>query len=117
MKLGKYIIAPEPISTLYLINPSLRSVFLYVYLPIVARQQFDKNVTATTNRIKESRRLVLPRTFDLLILNRNQLRWVVGLLTGHFHLKGHLFKLGLTDNPTCERCREKDETTTLPMRL
>jgi hypothetical protein len=25
------------------------------------------------------------------------------------HLKGHLFKLGLTDNPTCERCMEEDE--------
>jgi hypothetical protein len=31
------------------------------------------------------------RTKDLLKLNRDQLRWVVGLLTGH------LFKLGLTD--------------------
>jgi hypothetical protein len=39
--------------------------------------------------------------------NRNQLRWVAGLFTGHCHLKGHLFKLGLTDNPICERCQEK----------
>jgi hypothetical protein len=31
---------------------------------------------------------------------------------GHYHLKGHLFKLGLTDNPTCERCLEEDESTT-----
>jgi hypothetical protein len=37
---------------------------------------------------------------------------VVGLLTGQCHLKGHLFKLGLTDNPTCERCLEKDESVT-----
>jgi ribonuclease HI len=29
------------------------------------------------------------RTKDLLKLNRDQLRWVVGLLTGHCHLKGH----------------------------
>jgi hypothetical protein len=28
---------------------------------------------------------------------------VVGLFTGHYHLKGHLFKLGLTDDLTCER--------------
>jgi hypothetical protein len=35
---------------------------------------------------------------------------VVGLLTGHCHLKWHLFKLGLSDCPTCERCQEKDET-------
>jgi hypothetical protein len=39
-------------------------------------------------------------------------RWVVGLLTGHCHLKGHLFKMGLTDGPTCERCLEEDESAT-----
>jgi hypothetical protein len=48
----------------------------------------------------------------MLKLNRGQLRWVVGLLTGHCHLKGHLFKLGLTDNPTCERYLEEDESAT-----
>jgi hypothetical protein len=26
--------------------------------------------------------------------------------------KGHLFKLGLTDDPTCERCLEEDESAT-----
>jgi hypothetical protein len=36
------------------------------------------------------------RTKELLRVNRNQLRLVVGLLTGHCRLKGHLFKLGLT---------------------
>jgi hypothetical protein len=46
----------------------------------------------------------------LLKLSRDQLRWVVGLFTGHFHLKGLLFKLGLTDDPTCEWCVEKDES-------
>jgi hypothetical protein len=39
------------------------------------------------------------RTKDLLKLNRDQLRWVVGLLTGHCHLKGHLFKFGLRKVP------------------
>jgi hypothetical protein len=29
---------------------------------------------------------------ELLNLSRNQLRIITGLLTGHFHLKGHLFK-------------------------
>jgi hypothetical protein len=52
------------------------------------------------------------RTKDLLNLNRDQLRWMVGLLTGHFHLKGHLFKMGLTNDPTCERCLEEDESAT-----
>jgi hypothetical protein len=40
------------------------------------------------------------------------LKWMVGLLTGHCHLKGHLFKLGLTDDPICERCLEEDESAT-----
>jgi hypothetical protein len=41
------------------------------------------------------------KTGELLKLNRNQLQLVVGLLTGHCHLKGLLFKLGLTNNPRC----------------
>jgi hypothetical protein len=52
------------------------------------------------------------RMKDLLRLNRDQLRWVVGLLTGHCQLKAHLFKLGLTDDPICERCLEEDESDT-----
>jgi hypothetical protein len=43
---------------------------------------------------------------------RVQLRWVAGLFTGHCHLKGHIFKLELTDDPTCEWCPEKDESAT-----
>jgi hypothetical protein len=38
--------------------------------------------------------------------------WVTGLLTGHCHPKGHLFKMGLTNSPTCERRLEKDESVT-----
>jgi hypothetical protein len=49
---------------------------------------------------------------QLLKLNRNQLRWMTGLLTGHCHLKGHLFKMGLTGSPICERCLEKEESAT-----
>jgi hypothetical protein len=51
-------------------------------------------------------------SMDLLRLNRDQLRWMVGLLTGHCHLKGHLFKLGLINDPICERCLEEDESAT-----
>jgi hypothetical protein len=61
--------------------------------------------------LKQAKGLILGlsarRMKDLLKLNRDQLRWVVGLFTGHCHLKGHLFKLGLTDDPTCEWCLEK----------
>jgi hypothetical protein len=52
------------------------------------------------------------RTKDLLKLNRDQFRWLVGLFTGHCHLKGHLFKLGFTYDPTCERCLEEDDSAT-----
>jgi hypothetical protein len=37
---------------------------------------------------------------------------VVGLLTGHCHLKGHLYILGLMYKPDSERCQEKDESAT-----
>jgi hypothetical protein len=51
-------------------------------------------------------------TKDLLRFNRDQLRWEVGLLTGHCHLKEHLFKLGLINDTICERCQEEDESAT-----
>jgi hypothetical protein len=31
---------------------------------------------------------------------------------GHYHLKEHLIKMGLTNSPICERCPEKDESAT-----
>jgi hypothetical protein len=40
------------------------------------------------------------------------LRWMVGPFTGNSHVKGHLLKLGLTDDPTCERCLGEDESAT-----
>jgi hypothetical protein len=70
---------------------------------------------STTGLIQAKELAVRPsarRTIDLLKLNRDQLRWVVRLFTGHCHLKGHLFELELTDDPTCERCLENDESAT-----
>jgi hypothetical protein len=52
------------------------------------------------------------RTKNLPKLNRDQLRWIVGLFTRRCHLKRHLFKLGLTDDLSCERSLEEDESTT-----
>jgi hypothetical protein len=37
---------------------------------------------------------------------------MIGLLTGHCHLKGYIFKLGLIDDPTCLRCLEEVESAT-----
>jgi hypothetical protein len=36
--------------------------------------------------------------------------WAGGPFTGHCHLKGHLFRLGLADDPTSERHLGKDES-------
>jgi hypothetical protein len=47
------------------------------------------------------------RMMDLLRLNRDQLRWVVGLLTGHCHLKEHLFKLGRSMIPSVKGAWKK----------
>jgi hypothetical protein len=43
IKFGMCIMAPEPISMAYFINPSHQSVCLYLYPSIVARQQLGKN--------------------------------------------------------------------------
>jgi hypothetical protein len=73
MKLVMYIMAPEPISTVYFKNPSHKPVSLCI-LPAVARQRLGKHVpTATKNfegvifyevRVvsKEYRRIILPGT-------------------------------------------------------
>jgi hypothetical protein len=37
---------------------------------------------------------------------------MVGLFTGHCHLKGHPFEMELTDDPTCGGCLEKDKSAT-----
>jgi hypothetical protein len=53
----------------------------------------------STTGLKQAKGLIFgpsaKRTKDPLKLNTDQLRWVLGLLTGHCHLKGHLFKMGV----------------------
>jgi hypothetical protein len=44
-------------------------------------------------------------------LSPNQLRILMGLLTGHCHISGHPFKLGLLDHHSCDRCKYAIETT------
>jgi hypothetical protein len=56
MELGMHIMAPEPISMAYFINPFHQSVCLYLYLPIAASHQLGKNITVAINthaRIEE----------------------------------------------------------------
>jgi hypothetical protein len=68
----------------------------------------------STTGLKGAKRLIpgpsARRTKDLLKSNRDQLRWMIGLFTGQCHIKGHHFKLGLTDGPICELCLEEDES-------
>jgi ribonuclease HI len=70
----------------------------------------------STTGLKQAKGLIsgpsARRTKDLLKLNRDQIRWIVGQFTGHCHPMGHLFKLGLTDDLTYERCLEEDESAT-----
>jgi hypothetical protein len=50
-------------------------------------------------------------TSGLLILSRNQMRLVMGLLTGHCHLRKHLHRLGIyKKEPVCRKCGMGEET-------
>jgi hypothetical protein len=47
----------------------------------------------------------------LIILSRNKKRLVVGLLTGHCHLRKHLHRLGVyKEEPVCRECGMGEET-------
>ena len=46
----------------------------------------------------------------LLSMRRQQLSIVIGLLTGHLGLYGHLHKTGKDINPLCRRCLNGNET-------
>ena len=43
-------------------------------------------------------------------MSRQQLSVVIGLLTGHLGLNGHLYKIGKDINPLCRRCLSGNET-------
>jgi hypothetical protein len=81
--------------------PYFSNIHFYTILPPRSRSQAKGPILGFS-----------ARTQDLLKLNRDQLRWVVRLVTGHCHLKGRLFKLGLTDDPICERRIEDDTSAT-----
>ncbi|GAB0100164.1 hypothetical protein DMENIID0001_161590 [Sergentomyia squamirostris] len=44
-----------------------------------------------------------------LSLNKNQLRTLVALLTGHGAFNSHLHRLGLSDNVNCRYCQQETE--------
>ena len=43
-------------------------------------------------------------------MSSQQLSVVIGLLTGHLGLNGHLYKIGKDINPLCRRCSSGNET-------
>lgn len=48
---------------------------------------------------------------ELLRLGRSELRLVVGLITGHGHLRKHLSRMGIyTGDPVCRKCGISEET-------
>jgi hypothetical protein len=55
-------------------------------------------------------KLSAKRSEEILKLNRHQARRITGLLTGHCHLKGLLFKLRIVNSLMCRQCHEKEET-------
>jgi hypothetical protein len=68
----------------------------------------DKKETLDSNMQRASFKDISENMIcELLELNRNYLNWVTGLFIGHSHLKGHIFELGLTNNPTCKRRMDK----------
>ena len=50
------------------------------------------------------------RATKLLNMSRQQLSVVIGLLTGHIGLNGHLYKIVKDINPLCRRCLNGNET-------
>ena len=46
----------------------------------------------------------------LLDMRRQQLSVVIGLLTGHLGLYGHLYRIRKDINPLCRRCLNGNET-------
>lgn len=49
MKFGVYVMEPEPISAEYFTSPAHKSLCLYLYPTLVARQMLDKNITVAKN--------------------------------------------------------------------
>ena len=53
----------------------------------------------------------LTLTQHLLGLNKLRLSFTVGILTGHILLNAHMKRIGLRDDPDCDRCGQSEETS------
>jgi hypothetical protein len=87
MKLRMYIMAPEPISTAYFINPSYQSASVCVSLlsllgkgsvkcipPFIARQRLGKQVPAAKNTSNNRRNVSVRLCIPLSLLGNNSVK-------------------------------------------
>ena len=64
--------------------------------------------------LRQAKRFISPCTkkfIELLKLPKSDLRILTGFYTGHFQLRYHLNKIGLSIDSLCRFCGEKDETS------
>ena len=62
--------------------------------------------------LSQSKRLINPSLHaGLTSLRRNDLRLLIGFLTGHFPTRSFLHRIGVSDSPSCRLCGEATETT------
>ena len=47
---------------------------------------------------------------EFLNLTKEQIRWTIGIFTGHGKFRYHLKKIKMRDDDTCRYCRESQET-------
>ncbi|KAG8268034.1 ATP synthase F(0) complex subunit B1, mitochondrial [Homalodisca vitripennis] len=85
--------------------------FLWAFGIIVylANKKFGKQVSTYADKLVDSPSSKVAS--ELLSLNRSMSSKVIGLITGHGHLKKHLHRVGiLQEDPLCGRCNEQEET-------
>ena len=73
-----------------------------------------KNWNSIKTKYNHSNKLILgydeSLTKEILNLNREKIRIITGMLTGHGCLKNYLFRIGKVDNDRCGWCNLKQET-------
>jgi hypothetical protein len=100
IKIGMYIMPPEPISTACSINPYHQSVCLCVYSPIVARQSISKKVTEATNTHPAIEEL-LDASFSMRSVSYQGKQAIRSqkLIVNHYSLSQHIAKIWFLRQP------------------